>query len=161
MLLRLAIAASLLALPARADIISECEADGAWEAKRQACTAAIDSGDWSGRDLAWAYNNRGVAQNLLGRYAAAEVDYTQAIELLPEFGEAYNGRANARCRLGEYEASVADRLQALELGAFTAESAQVILKDQGFYGGAIDGQFGSGSKAGLLAWTKAGCPGVD
>lgn len=157
----LALAALLVATPAAADMVSDCEADGDWERKRAACTEAIESGQWQGTGLAWAFNNRGVAYNHLGSWAAAAADYNQAVALFPEFGEALNGRANARCRLGEYEASVADRLRALDLGAFSATAAQVLLQEQGFYNGAIDGLFGTGSRAALLGWTKAGCPGVD
>lgn len=155
------LALAALAGAARADMVADCEADGDWEAKRAACSAAIESGTWSGPELAWAYNNRGVAQNLLGLHATAEQDFDEALRLLPDFPPALSGRAQARCRLGEFERSVEDRLRAMELGGFTPTALQDLLKAQGFYGGTIDGQFGSGSRAGLLAWTKAGCPGVE
>lgn len=148
-------------LAARADLVTDCEADGDWEAKRAACTVAIESGSWEGPGLAWAYNNRGVAQNLLGLHASAEQDFDEALRRLPDFPQALSGRAQARCRLGEFEASVEDRLRAMELGGFTATAMQTLLQSQGFYGGDIDGAFGSGSQAGLLAWTKSGCPGVE
>ena len=155
------IAAILAGAPALADPVADCEADGDWAAKRAACTEAIDSGEWRGTDLAWAYNNRGVAENRLGSHTAAVTDYNQALALLPDLPEALNGRANARCQLGEVESSIDDRMRALELGAFLATEAQEVLKAEGFYGGAIDGLFGPGSRAGLLGWTKAGCPGVE
>lgn len=151
--------------PVAAQTIEElqqrCEEDGNWQAKLEACTAAIASGQWTGTEIAWAHNNRGVALNLLGRFGEAEAAYTRAIGLMPAMAEAVNGRANARCRQGMVEDSLADRERAMELGAFTAEAMQTLMKAEGFYTAAIDGKFGRGSKRGLRAWTEAGCPGID
>jgi peptidoglycan hydrolase-like protein with peptidoglycan-binding domain len=49
-------------------------------------------------------------------------------------------------------------MQALRLGAQTEESLQGVLRDRGFYKGAIDGDFGPASRKALRDWTAAGCP---
>jgi hypothetical protein len=58
-----------LAPSARADALAEpYRACLQMSSDRQieSCTAAIQSGKWSGKNLAWAYNNRGFAYLLAG-----------------------------------------------------------------------------------------------
>ena len=107
--------------------------------------------------LAIAYNSRGSAYANLGDATRAIEDYDQALRLDPGLADAYNNRANARCHLGQVEASLDDRMQALRLGAFNAEFAQRLLRDRGFYKGAIDGAFGPVSQKALRDWTVASC----
>jgi tetratricopeptide (TPR) repeat protein len=47
------------------------------------CTEAIQSGQWSGKDLAWAFIYRGIAWSDKGEYDRANADYTEAIRLDP------------------------------------------------------------------------------
>jgi len=42
------------------------------------CTAAIESGGWSGKNLAWAFNNRGYPYLLKGDLDHAIADFEQA-----------------------------------------------------------------------------------
>src|SRR6516162_2760697 len=59
------------------------------------CTAAIRSGKWKGRDLAWVHLDRGVAWRAKGDNNRAIADYDQAIRLNPKLAIAYNNRGNA------------------------------------------------------------------
>jgi tetratricopeptide (TPR) repeat protein len=58
------------------------------------CTAVIDSGHFSGRPLAAAYNQRGYARTLKRSLGDAETDLDQAIRIDPDYAEAYANRAN-------------------------------------------------------------------
>ncbi len=56
------------------------------------CTAAIESGKWSGQGLAWALNDRGFAYFLKGDLDPALADFQQAIQLDPKDAVAFNNR---------------------------------------------------------------------
>ena len=80
-----------------------------------ACTAAIQSGRWSGNGLAWAYNNRGNAYQAKGNYDQAIADYNQAIQLDPKDALAYYSRGIAYDDKGNYDQAIADYTQAIKL----------------------------------------------
>ncbi len=91
---------SSLAAPARAGMVEDCVQTADWNLKISGCTEVIRSGQYSGKDLVWAYNNRGNAYANLGNPARAIKDYDQALRLNPGFikaranrGIAYNGLA--------------------------------------------------------------------
>lgn len=94
----------------------------------------------------------------LGRYPEALASATRAVALDPDNGGFLNGRATVHCAIGNVQNAYQDRLKALDLGRFTATGLQQALKTRGHYTGRIDGIFGPKSKAGLRAWTQAGCP---
>jgi tetratricopeptide (TPR) repeat protein len=60
------------------------------------------------------YNRLGLAKSESGDYQGAIDDYTQALNLNPDWCLYYN-RASARCRLGDYEGAVDDYTQVLNL----------------------------------------------
>ena len=78
-------------------------------------TAAIQSEQWQGRGLAWAYHNRGVAYFNLGEYRRAIEDYDQALLLDPDEVNSLNGRGVAYRRLGQYRRAIEDLDEALLL----------------------------------------------
>ena len=89
-----------LAAPAWAGMEEDCMQVHDLDTKVSGCTVVIRSGQWQGKDLAWAYNNRGIANAELGNPARAIEDYDQALRLNPGFikaranrGIAYNGLA--------------------------------------------------------------------
>jgi tetratricopeptide (TPR) repeat protein len=91
---------SSLAAPARAGIVEDCVQTADWNLKISGCTEVIRSGQYSGKDLVRAYNNRGNAYANLGNPARAIKDYDQALRLNPGFikaranrGIVYNGLA--------------------------------------------------------------------
>ncbi len=100
--------ASSLAAPARAGMVEDCEQNRDLDRLISGCTAAIRSGQWQGKDLSWAYINRGSAYGILGEYRRAIKDYDEALRLDPDFAGAYYGRGRAYDELGEYRRAIKD-----------------------------------------------------
>ena len=84
-----------LSPPARVGIEENCVQERDPELGISGCTAVIRSGQLLGKELAWAYYNRGVAYNKLGEYRRAIEDYDQALRLDPGDAIAYNNRTIA------------------------------------------------------------------
>ncbi|NER25145.1 MAG: tetratricopeptide repeat protein, partial [Symploca sp. SIO1C2] len=63
----------------------------------------------------WAYNNRGNAYYELKNYQKALSDYSNAIELDPNFAAAYETRGQAYCQIGDEQTALRDFQQAAEL----------------------------------------------
>ena len=103
------------AAPAGADLVTECSKQTDMRRAEQACTDAIFSGRWSGADLAWAYNNRGLAHAARGDLLAAIKDYDQALALKPDYAPAYSNRGNAHAVLGDMLRAHEDHEKALAL----------------------------------------------
>ena len=106
---------SLTAL-ARAGMVEDCVQERDRELQIGGCTAVIRSGQYSGRNLGTAYNNRGIAYADLGEYRQAIEDYDQALRLDPDLANAYYNRGNANSVLGEhpeYPTRMDDLLRAL------------------------------------------------
>jgi lipoprotein NlpI len=77
------------------------------------CTAAIQSGRWSGQDLAWAFNNRGLAYQDKHDYDRAIADYDEAIRLDPKYDPAFNNRGAAYLAKGGLDRAIADFNEAI------------------------------------------------
>ena len=80
-----------------------------------ACTAAIESGRWSGAGLAWAYNNRSLAYILRGDSDRAIADADEAIRLDPNDAAAFNNRGNGYREKGEYDRAMADYTETIRI----------------------------------------------
>ena len=106
---------SSLAAPARAGMVEDCVQTDDWNLKISGCTAVIDSGQYSDRNLAPAYSNRGNAYLTLGKNRRAIEDYDQALRLDPGFANAYVGRGEAYRRLGEHRRAIEDYDQVVRL----------------------------------------------
>src|ERR1700690_2588877 len=65
------------------------------------CSAMITSGEYTGRDLAIAYTNRGSAYDDKHDEDRAIADHDSAIKFDPTLELAFNNRANAYTRKGE------------------------------------------------------------
>ncbi len=65
-----------------------------------------------------AYDARGFAYGVLGRYAEAVADYTKAIELNPGYAYYYSVRGAAYYRLERYDLAVADLTKAVDLDPY-------------------------------------------
>jgi len=59
------------------------------------CTALIQSGRWSVKYLAFAYNDRGTAYQAKGDFDRAITDYIEAIWLDPKYAFAHDNGGNA------------------------------------------------------------------
>lgn len=80
-----------------------------------ACTAEIESGRYSGADLANIYNDRGLGYRDGGSPAQAIADYNQALTLDPHSVSALVNRGTAFVDLGEYDRAMADVDRGLQL----------------------------------------------
>jgi tetratricopeptide (TPR) repeat protein len=99
---------------ARADDSKVC-VDGNGAAKIAACTRAIQSGRWRGRDLAWAFIDRGNGYEGSGDPDRALADYQAAIRLDPKDANAYIGLGNAYRDKHDAERAIAGYDQAIRL----------------------------------------------
>ncbi|NNM98359.1 MAG: tetratricopeptide repeat protein [Candidatus Eremiobacteraeota bacterium] len=80
-----------------------------------ACTAEIESGQYSGADLADIYNDRGLGYRDGGEPTNAIADYNEALSLDPSSVSALVNRGTAFVDLGEYDRALADVDRALQL----------------------------------------------
>jgi tetratricopeptide (TPR) repeat protein len=85
------------------------------EAAIAACTKAIQSGRFSGAELASIYDNRAIELRQQGNFDRAIADYTAAIHIDAELTGAYTGRGLAFEGKAEAEKAKADYLKALTL----------------------------------------------
>ncbi len=79
------------------------------------CSAVIQAGQGSPKQLATAFNNRGVVYKFKGEYDRAMEDYNQAILLNPSFANAYSNRGVIYRIRGDYERAIKDYDQAIGL----------------------------------------------
>lgn len=77
------------------------------------CTAIIQSGRLSGKDLAMAFSNRGNAYRSSGENDHAIADYDQAIKLYPKSAFAFCGRGLAYKAKGDFERMYTDYSDAI------------------------------------------------
>jgi tetratricopeptide (TPR) repeat protein len=108
------IAMPVLAAPAAADDRATCN-NGSGQEAAAACTRAIESGQFSGADLAKLHTNRGVERKRSGDLDGALADYAEAIRLNPDDPFAYNNRANTRRDKGDLDGAIADYTEALRV----------------------------------------------
>lgn len=151
------IAASVLGASAKADMIDDCLQDTDEKKRIDACTQAIESGQWSGPDLAWAYNNRGAAYDDLENFDRALSDLNEALRLDPGDADTLFNRANTLCSMGQHENTVDGYRDATRQNPRVAQQMQSFLQSSGFYNGPVDGRFGPASEAALVTWSEASC----
>lgn len=125
---RYALAGALLALatmqPAVAapkDDFDICYRESGDEAI-DACTRAIASGKYRGRDLAVLYSNRGSEWYDKGNNDRAMRDHDEAIRIDPTYGAAYSNRGNVYSSLGQRERAIQDYNKAIEINPKDAKA---------------------------------------
>ncbi len=106
---------SSLTAPAWAGMVADCNQERDRELRISGCTVVIGSGRWQGKELAWAYFNRGTAYIDLGRHAQAIEDYGRVLRLDPGEAGAYNGRAWSLYLMGRNAEALGDVDRALSL----------------------------------------------
>jgi tetratricopeptide (TPR) repeat protein len=105
-----------------------------------ACTQAIQSGRFSGTELASIYDNRAIELRQQGEFDRAIADYTAALRIDAELTGAYAGRGLAWEGKAEDEKAKADYRKALALeqkyddGAWAHETARGRLQALGELG---------------------------
>jgi tetratricopeptide (TPR) repeat protein len=99
------------------------------------CTAVIQSNNFAGKDLAFAFNNRGRAHHAKREFDRAIQDYSEAIKLDADFAQGYSNRALAQQSLGDFDRAITDYGQAIRLDPATVATfsgrgnAYLALKD--------------------------------
>ena len=81
----------------------------------EGCTRAINSGKYHGKNLAWAYTNRGSVYDYQKDFDRAIADLTEAIRLDPSAVVAYQDRAASYRNKGQYTLALDDLDHALRL----------------------------------------------
>jgi tetratricopeptide (TPR) repeat protein len=104
----------LAAAPAAADDVDTCEKASGDEAIA-ACTGAINSGRYSGGQLAALFNIRCFAWNGKHESDKAIADCNQAILLNPNGANAFFNRGRAYNRKSQYDRAIEDYNQAIRL----------------------------------------------
>jgi tetratricopeptide (TPR) repeat protein len=89
---------------------------GSGDAAIADCTRAIESGRFTGHELAVKFSNRGVEWRLKQDYDRATSDYDEAIRIDPDYADAYYNRCVAYNRQQKYDLALADCDQAIALG---------------------------------------------
>ncbi|MEX1083986.1 MAG: tetratricopeptide repeat protein, partial [Xanthobacteraceae bacterium] len=79
------------------------------------CTAVIQSGKFTGKKLAVAFYNRGIAYYYKKEYDRAIEDYSQAIRLDPKYAAAFVNRGIAYERKGQYDRAIENYSQVIRL----------------------------------------------
>src|SRR5882672_9868077 len=105
------VAGPFLASAAPANDFDTC-AKASGDVAIAACTRAINSGRWRGRDLAVLYFNRGVEYDAKGDLDRGIADYTEAIRLDPKYPKAYYNRGVAYEAKGDHDRAIADYSEA-------------------------------------------------
>ena len=72
------------------------------------------------QECAKTYYNRGLAHSKKGEFERAIVDYTEAIELKPDYADAYYRRSKVWLHLGEVEKAKSDMKTASDIGISSA-----------------------------------------
>jgi tetratricopeptide (TPR) repeat protein len=100
--------------PAVADDYDTCEKESG-DVAIAACTRALATGRYKGRQLAAIYDNRGVEYAAKRDFDRAVADYDEAIRIDPKFAFPYSNRGDARRLNGDVEQALADLDQAIRL----------------------------------------------
>jgi tetratricopeptide (TPR) repeat protein len=79
------------------------------------CTAAIESGILTSRNMGVAFMNRGAGYYMKDQYDRAIADLDKAIRLRPDVAESFNIRGAVFAEKGLYDRAIADYDQAIRL----------------------------------------------
>jgi tetratricopeptide (TPR) repeat protein len=110
----------LAATPAAADDYETC-AKASGDEAIAACARGIDSGRYSGRQLAALFNNRCSEWNGKQESEKAIADCNQAIRLNPDYAMAFFNHRNAYFDKGQYDRAIEDYNQAVRLNPNRAD----------------------------------------
>jgi tetratricopeptide (TPR) repeat protein len=115
----LATALALMLAPALAQTLQDLKCTGnpdiPWDVQIAGCTDAINSGKFTGQNLATLFVNRGIAHAAKGELDPAIADYGEAIRLDPKYVAAFTDRGIAYRAKGDLDRAIADYDQAIGL----------------------------------------------
>ena len=111
----------LAATPAAADDFETCARTSGDQAIA-ACTRAINSGRYSGRQLAALFANRCAELTNMQESDKAIEDCSQAIQLNPNGADAFSNRGGAYRAKGQYDRAIEDYNQAIQLNPNYADA---------------------------------------
>ena len=100
-------------VPAATDDAETCTREHG-DAAIMACTRAISSHRYAGRDLDVLHYDRGTAYYLKGDFDHAITDFDQVIRNAPRYAIAFNGRAAAYQGKGDFDRAIAGQPRAWE-----------------------------------------------
>src|SRR5579859_6170129 len=95
--------------------LDPCDGAGSPDLQIAHCTATIDAKAFAGNDLAFAFNNRGLAYYAKRDFERAISDFSEATKLDPKFAHGYANRALVHRARQEPERAIADYDQAIRL----------------------------------------------
>lgn len=119
---------ALIAVPALASPVEDCEQSKDIDATIAACTAVItqaaqDPKNQDPKNLVTAYNQRGIAYEQKAQGATQAVaDFSKAIEIAPTDARAYRNRALLSLELFNLDAAISDLDKAIRLDPSDATS---------------------------------------
>lgn len=93
-----------------------------FEQRLSACTAAIQSGRWSGKSLAWVYSNLCDMYLLKGEHDRAISECKRAIQLDPDHPDAHYNLGTAYLGKGEHANAIASFGQAIRVNPNDAQA---------------------------------------
>lgn len=142
---------------AETDIVHDCRFADDPRVRIARCTEALNSGEWTEAKTGWAYVNRGAAYDEQQRHKLALEEYATALRLDRNNPDALFNRANTYCEMKKTKDAVTSYLGAVLRSERISRRLQTFLQAHGDYTGPIDGDFGPGSRAALLAWSDREC----
>lgn len=98
----------LFALPARADDWEDCNLSTDSDVRISACSAIIDAGTDTAKNIAITYSNRGFVYDKKGDHDRAIENYDRSIALNPEDPITYGARSGAYYAKGDYRRAFED-----------------------------------------------------
>jgi len=101
--------------PAAADDYDHCDQLADRDLKIRGCRRLIDSGSLNSSNLAFAYSERGTAYDDKGDRDRAIADYSNAIQIKPDYDIAYYNRGNAYRDQGDLDRAIADYSKAIRI----------------------------------------------
>lgn len=96
-------------------LVEGCQQSESVILRIEACTRLIEAERPEEDNPAWAFSNRALAYEAVGRPSRALSDYNTALLLDPGFAVGYNNRGNLHARLGDLDAAIADHTEAVEI----------------------------------------------
>ena len=126
---------ALAGLPtvAAADVWDACEKQ-AGDLAVAGCSGAIDSHQYTGRDLARLHASRGAAYLAQGDLDHARADFNASMRVDPTYGRAYFERGLTWHRTGDLDRAIADYSEAIRLDAKSAKSGSAYVNRGGAFG---------------------------